>query len=63
MLVVVLLRSWDGRSHAPPDQHTSRRLHFVDQTLRMQFLWYNVVGCAGVLDVAGLITVLGLEKK
>ena len=31
-------------------------------TLRVGYLWYNVIGCAGVLATGFAITALGLEK-
>ena len=35
----------------------------VHNTLRIQFLWYNVIGCLGVLLTAAVILALGLEKR
>ena len=35
----------------------------VHNTLRIQFLWYNVIGCLGVLLTAAVIIALGLEKQ
>ncbi len=35
----------------------------VDQTLRVEYLWYNVVGCVGVLVTGLSITLLGIEKR
>lgn len=34
----------------------------VHWTLEVEFLWYNVVGCLGVLAVGGLITLLGARR-
>ncbi len=38
-------------------------VQLVHWTLRVEFLWYNVIGCAAVLLVGGAVVAAGLERR